>query len=91
MANLYQPEQRLLANASSDERLAMLPELDAKGPVFARSAATLIPGDCSQQGVDALSRYIDSKPALSSGMHRALLEARQLQQRCVTVLSALPN
>lgn len=90
MDYLYPPEQQLLAQASSDTRFAMLSELDAKGPVFARSAAALIPSSCTAAGVDAISNYLAAKPKLSSGMERALLEARQLQQRCVNVVTRLP-
>lgn len=90
MYSLYPPEQQLLAQASSDERFAMLTELDARGPVFARSAAALIPSSCSAEGVAAISNYLAAKPKLSSGMERALLEARQLQQRCVNVVTRLP-
>nr|WP_250885646.1 aminopeptidase N [Shewanella jiangmenensis] len=90
MDNLYQPEQGALARASTDDRLGMLLALDGRGPVYSRAAAAIIPGNCTQDDIDSLTRYIDSDPKLSSGMKRAVLEARQLQERCVRIVSRLP-
>ncbi|MGL5148801.1 MAG: hypothetical protein ACRC7Q_15115, partial [Plesiomonas shigelloides] len=90
MNNLYQPEQGKLARASSEIRLAMLQSLDAKGPVYARAAAALIPNSCSREDIDSLNRYINRQPKLSHQLERALLETRQLQERCLTIIRKLP-
>ncbi|QSX41438.1 aminopeptidase N [Shewanella cyperi] len=91
MGALYPPEQQLLSQASADERLSQLTEMDKRGPVFMRSYVQLIPTQCSREGIDQLSQVLDSKTNLSSGLRRALLNTRQQEERCLMIRRGLPQ
>jgi aminopeptidase N len=91
MTNLYPGGQSALAEQTAAQRLATLAELDAKAdPVFMRTyAGTMIPGSCTAEGVARLEAAIASAPAtLSAGTKRALLSARESQERCVAIRAA---
>jgi aminopeptidase N len=64
--------------------------MDDKGPVFMRSfAAQLIPMDCSSSNIDAISHVLNRQTSLSALTRRALLEARQQEQRCINIKQML--
>ncbi|AZG74566.1 aminopeptidase N [Shewanella livingstonensis] len=90
MFNLYPAEQKLLSAATAEQRLANLPLMDDKGPVFMRSfAAALIPTECSSANINAISNALDTQTGLSKLARRALLETRQEEQRCVKIKQSL--
>jgi aminopeptidase N len=90
MYNLYPAEQKLLSAATAEQRFANLPLMDDKGPVFMRSfAAQLIPMDCSSSNIDAISHVLNRQTSLSALTRRALLEARQQEQRCINIKQML--
>jgi len=91
MGSLYPAEQAALAEQSAAQRLARLPELDkAAGPVYMRAyAGSLIPASCTPASVARLQAASTGMTGLSAGTRRALLDALQEDQRCVTVKQAM--
>ncbi|THC42478.1 aminopeptidase N [Massilia sp. Mn16-1_5] len=91
MYSLYPAEQTALAEQTADRRLAQLPAIDkAAGPVYMRSYATsMIPVGCTPASVKRLSKAVDSMKDLSAGTRRALIDAQQEDQRCVTIKQAM--
>ncbi len=86
MNTLYPSEQKLLSEATANERLMKLVELDKLGPVYMRSfASKLIPTSCDQQNIRALEHVISTQPKLSHLTKRMLAETKQEQQRCILV------
>ncbi|MFC5481113.1 aminopeptidase N [Massilia suwonensis] len=91
MGSLYPTEQRELAEQTADRRLAQLPAIDkAAGPVYMRSyAGTMIPANCTPASVKRLSEAVARMKDLSAGTRRALIDAQQEDQRCVTIKQAM--
>jgi aminopeptidase N len=91
MFNLYPSEQHALAEQSAQARLAKLPALDkAAGPVYMRAfAGSMIPASCTPASVKRLSAAAEQMKELSAGTRRALLDAQQEDQRCVTIKQAM--
>jgi aminopeptidase N len=89
MGNLYPAGQESLAEQTADSRMQSLPQTDkAADPVFMRSySATMIPKTCNTASVARLERAIAASDALSAGVRRALLSAREDEQRCVAIRS----
>ncbi|QNB01423.1 aminopeptidase N [Massilia sp. Se16.2.3] len=91
MYSLYPTEQKALAEQTAVARLAQLPAIDkAAGPVYMRSyAGTLIPTACTPASVKRLNEAAELMKELSAGTRRALLDARQEDERCVRIRQAL--
>jgi aminopeptidase N len=91
MGSLYPAEQNALAEQTAAARLAKLPAIDkAAGPVYMRSYAnSLIPASCTPASVKRLTQAAASMKDLSAGTRRALLDAQQEDQRCVTIKQAM--
>jgi aminopeptidase N len=91
MYSLYPAEQTALAEQTAERRLAQLPAIDkAAGPVYMRSYATsMIPTSCTPASVKRLTQAAERMKDLSAGTRRALLDAQQEDQRCVTIKQAM--
>jgi aminopeptidase N len=91
MNSLYPAEQKALAEQTAARRLAQLPAIDkAAGPVYMRSYAhSMIPASCTPASVQRLSAAASTMKELSAGTRRALLDAQQEDQRCVTIKQAM--
>ena len=89
MGNLYPAGQESLSEATADSRVLSLARTDkAADPVFMRTySATMIPRTCNAASVARLERTIAASDALSAGTRRALLTAREEEQRCVAIRS----
>jgi aminopeptidase N len=91
MNNLYPREQAALGEQSAEQRLARLPQLDkTAGPVYMRAfGASMIPASCTPASVKRLAAAAGQMKELSAGTRRALLDAQQEDQRCVTIRQAM--
>jgi aminopeptidase N len=91
MYSLYPAEQGALNEASAEARLAQLPLLDqSAGPVYMRAyAGSMIPATCTPASVARLSKAAASMTGLSAGTRRALQNAQEEDQRCVTIKQAM--
>ncbi|MBC7454325.1 MAG: aminopeptidase N [Massilia sp.] len=90
ITSLYPAEQAALSEASAAARLASLPAMDkAAGPVFMRSFTELIPLNCTPASVKRLDAAAAQYKDLSAGIRRALLGARQEDQRCLLIRRAM--
>lgn len=91
MGNLYPAGQNLLGEQTAAKRLAQLPALDkAAGPVYMRAyAGSLIPTGCTPASVKRLGAAVARMQDLSTGTRRALLDAHQEDQRCVSIKQAM--
>jgi aminopeptidase N len=91
MERLYPAEQHDLGEATADARLAGLPQLDkVAGPVYMRAyGPALIPAGCTPASIRRLQAAADADKDLSTGTRRALLDALQEDQRCVTIKQAM--
>jgi len=91
MTHLYPAEQHGLGDETADARLARLPQLDkAAGPVYMRAyGQALIPAGCTPASVRRLQAAANADKDLSAGTRRALLDALQEDQRCVTIKQAM--
>jgi aminopeptidase N len=91
MTNLYPSEQAGLSEQSAAQRLARLPQMDkTAGPVYMRAfAASMIPASCTPASVKRLAAAAAAMKELSAGTRRALLDAQQEDQRCVTIRNAM--
>jgi aminopeptidase N len=91
MEHLYPAEQHALAEQTAAARLARLPQLDkTAGPVYMRAyGPTLIPAGCTPASVQRLQAAANADKDLSAGTRRALLDALQEDQRCVTIKQAM--
>jgi len=91
MEHLYPAEQHDLAEQTASARLARLPQLDkTAGPVYMRAyGPTLIPAGCTPASVQRLQSAANAGKDLSAGTRRALLDALQEDQRCVTIKQAM--
>ena len=90
MRNLYPGGQAHLAEASAQQRLDTLPQIDkAADPVFLRSyAGSMIPTGCTAQSVARLEKAIATLTSLSAGTRRELLSKHEADQRCLAVRTA---
>ncbi|MCS0631968.1 aminopeptidase N [Telluria mixta] len=91
MEHLYPAEQHGLGDQTADARLARLPQLDkSAGPVYMRAyGQSLIPAGCTPASVQRLQAAAGADKALSAGTRRALLDAAEDDQRCVTIRQAM--
>ncbi|MFC5458837.1 aminopeptidase N [Massilia niabensis] len=91
MGNLYPAGQNGLGEETAAKRLAQLPSLDkAAGPVYMRAYAnSLIPASCTPASVKRLDAAVARMKELSAGTRRALLDAQQEDQRCVSIKQAM--
>ncbi|WP_229412129.1 MULTISPECIES: aminopeptidase N [Massilia] len=91
MQHLYPAEQHGLDEQTAGARLARLPQLDkTAGPVFMRAyGAALIPAGCTPAAVQRLQAAADAGKDLSAGTRRALVDAVEDAQRCVTIKQAM--
>ncbi|WP_229503772.1 aminopeptidase N [Massilia putida] len=91
MTHLYPAEQHDLAERTASARLARLPQLDkTAGPVYMRVyGPALIPAGCTPASVQRLQAAANADKDLSAGTRRALLDALQEDQRCVTIRQAM--
>ncbi|MEO6104319.1 MAG: aminopeptidase N [Pseudoxanthomonas sp.] len=87
MGSLYPEGQGALAEASAAQRLASLPQIEAKAdPVFLRTyVSTMIPTACTPASVTRLQQAIDASGALSPSSQRALQSKHESDQRCVNI------
>ncbi|GGI77603.1 aminopeptidase N [Shewanella gelidii] len=90
MAHLYPAEQRLLSKATTEQRLNDWLQLDAtNGPVFMRAYSQhLVPKHCNHANIQAINQQLEKQTpqqALSVLSHRALLEAKQDDEICVSI------
>jgi aminopeptidase N len=91
MSRLYPAEQNRLSELSAQQRLSGLAALDkAAGPVYMRAyAGNMIPATCTAASVKRLTAAAAELKDLSAGTRRALLDARQEDQRCVDIKRAM--
>jgi aminopeptidase N len=91
MGALYTSEQVELNEATADERIASLPEIDkANNHTFMRSyAGRLIPSTCNDNSVQRLRKAVDEFTDLAAGTRRSLLVTLQADERCLTIKNAL--
>jgi aminopeptidase N len=91
MFSMYPAEQGALAEQSAAQRLAQLPQLDkSAGPVYMRAyAPSMIPMACTPASVQRLLDAVATMKDLSAGTHRALVNALEEDERCVTVRNAM--
>jgi aminopeptidase N len=91
MEYLYPAEQHALGEQTAAARLARLPQLDrTAGPIYMRAyGPALIPAGCTPASVRRLQAAADADKDLSAGTRRALLDAVQEDQRCVTIRQAM--
>jgi aminopeptidase N len=91
MEHLYPAEQHGLGEQTAGARLARLPQLDkTAGPVFMRAyGPALIPAGCTPASVQRLQAAADAGKDLSAGTRRALVDAVEDAQRCVTIKQAM--
>ncbi|TFW31882.1 aminopeptidase N [Massilia horti] len=91
MNHLYPMEQALLNEQTAERRLAKLPELDkVAGPVYMRAfAGAMLPATCTPASVKRLGAAAEQMKNLSAGTRRALLDAHEEDQRCVTIKQAM--
>ena len=91
MGSLYPAEQNVMAEQTAVQRLAKLPAIDkAAGPVYMRAYAyTLIPTSCTPASVKRLTQAAGQMKELSAGTRRALLDAQQEDQRCLSIKQAM--
>ncbi|CAN5252929.1 aminopeptidase N [soil metagenome] len=87
MSSLYPEGQGALAEASAEQRLASLAQIDAKAdPVFLRNyASQMVPTACTPASVARLQQAIDASGALSPAVRRALQSKHEADQRCVNI------
>ena len=90
MGALYPGGQGKLAEASADQRLATLADIDKKADrVFMRSyAGSMIPSSCTPASVDRLANAIATNTTLSAGTRRSLLLRHENDVRCVGIRAA---
>jgi aminopeptidase N len=91
MEHLYPAEQHGLGDQTAAARLARLPQLDkSAGPVYMRAyGQSLIPAGCTPASVQRLQAAAAADKTLSAGTRRALLDAAEDDQRCVTIRQAM--
>jgi aminopeptidase N len=91
MASMFPANQTALSEQSADQRLAQLPSMDkAAGPVYMRAyAGNMIPTACTPASVKRLTDAAGKMQDLSAGTRRALLDALEEDQRCVTIRNAM--
>jgi aminopeptidase N len=91
MFSMYPAEQGALAEQSAAQRLSQLPQLDkSAGPVYMRAyAPSMIPMACTPASVQRLLDAVATMKDLSAGTHRALVNALEEDERCVTVRNAM--
>jgi aminopeptidase N len=91
MYSLFPAEQTVLSEQDADQRLAQLPTLDkTAGPVYMRAyASALIPTACTTASVKRLSDAAAKMTGLSAGTHRALQDALEEDERCLTIRNAM--
>ncbi|PWF39537.1 aminopeptidase N [Massilia glaciei] len=91
MESLYPPGQGDLEEASADQRLRMLVDIDKSAELpFVRSyAETLIPATCTKASVARLAATLKRFPALSAGTRRALSDTLEEDARCVRIGAAM--
>ena len=90
MRNLYPGGQADIAEASAQQRLDTLPQIDkAADPVFLRSyAGSMIPAGCTAASVARLENAIATLTTLSPGTRRELLSTHEDDQRCLAIRAA---
>jgi aminopeptidase N len=90
MEHLYPAEQHGLGDQTAAARLARLPQLDkTAGPGYMRAdGQSLIPAGCTPASAQRLQAAAADK-TLSAGTRRALLDAAENDQRCVTIRQAM--
>jgi aminopeptidase N len=90
MASLFPLGQEALQEASAEQRLATLAEIDGKAdPVFMRSySGSLIPATCTAASVARLQRAIAANQPLSARTRRSLLLAHERDARCLAIRQA---
>jgi aminopeptidase N len=91
MGSMYPAGQNALSEASAEQRLATLAQVDkSAGPVFMRAyGASMIPVGCSPASVKRLQAAADSQKDLTAGTRRNLLDTLQEDQRCVAIKQAM--
>jgi aminopeptidase N len=91
MANMFPANQTALSEQSAAQRLAQLPSMDkSAGPVYMRAyAGTMIPTACTPASVERLANAAGKMQDLSAGTRRALQNALEEDQRCVTIRNAM--
>jgi len=91
MGALYTSEQVKLDEATADERIASLADIDkVNNHTFMRSyAGMLIPSTCSENSVQRLRKAVDEFTDLAAGTRRSLLVTLQADERCLVIRNAL--
>ncbi len=91
MESLYPAGQGALAEASAEQRLRRLPEIDkAATPAYLRAyAATMIPATCTPASVARLESAIVAMKDLSPVTGRALRTRHEEDRRCVAIKEAM--
>ncbi len=90
MFSLFPGGQKDLAQASAEQRLQSLAQIDAKAdPVFMRSyAGLMIPSSCTAASVARLQKALADNPGLSAGTRRSLLGVHEGDARCLAIREA---
>ncbi|MES2016842.1 MAG: aminopeptidase N [Pseudomonadota bacterium] len=91
MGSMYPAEQADLSEASAQQRLRTLAELDQKAePVYMRAfAGAMIPHTCTEASVTRLAQAMAEAGTLSVGTRRALAATHAQDQRCVSIKKAM--
>ncbi len=87
MSALYPVGQEALAEASAEQRLATLAQMDAKADrVYMRSyGGYMVPTSCSAASVSRLQQATKAMDGLSESLRRDLLSSLEIDERCVAI------
>jgi aminopeptidase N len=87
MGALYPSNQRHLMTTQAQQILDRLPQIESEQDslFFRHISRNLIPRLCTEANITALSKAIDSRQSYEPALDKALLVARQLDQRCLAV------
>jgi aminopeptidase N len=91
MQQLYPSEQKALSQATAEQRLAQLAEVDKRNSAVFMQAYTqyLLPMNCSHAGVARLTRVLEEQPNLSQVTQKGLERAIQAEKQCLLVQERL--
>ncbi|WP_119977634.1 aminopeptidase N [Shewanella algidipiscicola] len=91
MPHLYPSEQKALSQATAEQRLNELAQLDKRNSARFMQAYNqyLLPQECSYASVARLSRLLNSEPDLSPVTLRGVKQAIEAEQACITIQQPL--
>lgn len=87
MQHLYPSEQKALSQATAEERLAQLEQLDSHRDekFMALYSQYLLPMSCSYNGKQRLQNTLTQQAQLSTVSQRGLKLAIQAEQQCISI------